>query len=94
MAKKTLQEKFEEYHVENPHVLSLLVEFTSEIKKSGRKHYGIGAVFERIRWHVDIETDNDPFKLNNNYRSRYVRLLEREHPEFEGFYRKRTLLAE
>ena len=90
----TLQEKFELYHRENPHILPLLVRFVNEAKASGRKHYSINAIFERIRWHLDIETTGDVFKLNNNYRSRYVRLLEKEHPEYDGFFFKRALDGE
>jgi len=90
----TLQEKFELYHRENPHILPLLVRFVNEAKASGREHYSINAIFERIRWHMDIETTGDEFKLNNNYRSRYVRLLEKEHPEYEGFFFKRALASE
>jgi len=90
----TLQEKFEIYHRENPHILPLLVRFVNEAMESGREHYSINAIFERIRWHLDIETTGDAFKLNNNYRSRYVRLLEKEHPEYEGFFFKRALSDE
>lgn len=90
----TLQEKFEIYHRANPHVLPLLVKFVDEAVASGRKHYSINAIFERIRWHMDIETTGDDFKLNNNYRSRYVRLLEQEHPEYVGFFFKRALSSE
>lgn len=90
----TLQEKFELYHRENPHILPLLVRFVNEAKESGREHYSINAIFERIRWHLDIETTGDVFKLNNNYRSRYVRLLEKEYPEYEGFFFKRALASE
>ena len=38
-------------------------------------------------------TDRDGFKLNNNFTSRYARLIEREHPELRGFFRKRRLRA-
>lgn len=90
----TLQEKFEIYHRANPHIFPLLIKFVDEAKAAGREHYSINAIFERIRWHMDIETIGDPFKLNNNYRSRYVRLLEQQHPEYNGFFFKRALASE
>lgn len=88
----SLEAKFQRYHRNNPDVFALLLRFTLEAKRRGYRHYGVGAVFERIRWHMDIEThDKEGFKLNNNYRSRYVRLLEQLFPEHAGFYRKREL---
>ena len=97
MIKDQIQRDFETFHNDNPHVFSLLVKFTAAVRATGRKHYSINAVFERIRWHTDIETVHGEhlvdFKLNNNFRSRYVRLLEEEHPYFHGFYHKRQLQA-
>lgn len=90
----SIQDQFEAFHAANPHVFDLLVKYTQRLRDSGRKHYSINAVFERIRWHLNVEIRGDEeFKLNNNYRSRYVRLLETEHPEFTGFYRTRELKA-
>ena len=37
---------------------------------------------------------NDGFKYNNNYTPYYVRLLEKEHPEFIGFFEKRRVKKE
>lgn len=91
----TIARKFEQYHKDNPKIFEKLVEYTRYLKyEKKRSNYGIGAVFERIRWHLDVETnDPDGWKINNNYRSRYVRLLEEQYPEFLGFYRKRKLIS-
>jgi len=91
MLEKTmnLDDRFQQYHHDNPHVFPLFVRFTLEAKKRGFKNFGAKAVFERIRWHMNFETIGDPFKINNSYTALYVRLLESEHPEFIGFYRKR-----
>lgn len=92
---RPLAERFEEYHAANPHIFELLVKYTRHLIESGRTGYGINGVFERIRWHMDVETkDPDGYKMNNNYRAKYVRLLESEYPEFVGFYKKRRLRSE
>jgi len=89
--KSRLDRLFEEYDKEHPHVFRLFKTFALSLKKRGLKHYGAKAIMERIRWQVAFETGNDGFKINNNFTSRYARKLEREMPEFKGFFRKRVL---
>jgi hypothetical protein len=84
--------KFEQFHRDNPRVYELIARFIGEIREKGFRHYSINSIFERIRWHVDIETRaEDPFKLNNNYRSHYVRKIEQDFPHLKGFFATRTL---
>lgn len=89
----TIQEKFEEFHKQNPKIYLLLKKFSKKIMERGYDTYSINAVFERIRWHVEVDTAGDSFKMNNNYRSRYARMLMEENPEFEGLYRTRQLTS-
>lgn len=84
-----LLKKMWAFHQENPHVYELFKRFTLEAIKSGRAHYSVNAIFERIRWYTDIETKNDPFKINNNHRPYYARMFMDQHPEHEGFFRIR-----
>lgn len=92
MIKRNLNDRFNEYHKSNPYVFDLFIRFTMEAKRRGYKRFSAKAVFERIRWHMNVETeDADGFKINNNYTSRYVRLLEKFFPEHKDFYRKREL---
>lgn len=88
---KVLEEKFETYHKENPQLYKLFERFAREALSSGYKTFSAYAIFERIRWHVAIETVGDPFKLNNNYRPYYARKLMFDQPEFEGFFNTRSL---
>jgi hypothetical protein len=88
-----IQESFDEYHRNNPTIYRLIIKYALEAKSSGYPHYSINGIFERIRWHINIESDGSKFKLNNNYRSRYVRLIETYYPELRGFFRMRELLA-
>lgn len=78
------------YHQENPQVYDLLLRFTKEVYVRGRRRYSIVAVFERVRWYTTIETNGDEFKLNNNYRSCYSRLIMHEHPQFNGMFSTRV----
>lgn len=82
----TLQEKFEIYHAENPQVFDLFKRYAIMAKDKGFKNFSAKAIFERLRWHYNIETVGDPFKLNNNYTAYYARKLMTEDIRFDGFF--------
>lgn len=89
----TIQEAFEAFHAANPWVYDALCRLTRRGLAGGRRRLGIGMLFEVLRWNVLLATD-DPasdFKLNNNYRSRYVRLMLTEHEEWSGVFELREL---
>jgi hypothetical protein len=75
-----IEQAFVTFHADNPQVYEQLVKYARAAKAAGRRHFGIGMLWERLRWYVNVETtDQSGLKLNNNYRSRYARLLmERE----------------
>lgn len=82
-----IKEKFIEYHRQNPHIFDLFLKYARELVKANRKHYGVVAISERIRWHLNVETVGDEFKINNNYRSCYARLLVAKYPqEFQTMF--------
>ena len=88
---KHLKIKFQEYHMDNLAVYDLFVGFAKEVKSAGWGTYSSKSIFERIRWHVDIETAGDSFKLNNNYTAYYARKMMSEYPDFKDFVRVREL---
>ena len=83
---KHIEEKFETYHKDNPHVYDLFVKFAKEAKGSGMTKFSANGIFERIRWFTNIETTGERFKISNNYRPYYARKMMKEYPEFEGFF--------
>jgi hypothetical protein len=82
----TLREKFEDYHTQNPQVYELFKKFCYQLIERGFDHYSANAIFERIRWHVNVETTGDEFKMNNNYRAFYARMFMEEHPLYNDFF--------
>lgn len=87
----SIAEKFHEFHKNNPDVYNLLVKYALECKQAGLKKYSINALFERIRWHTNIEIRSDTeFKLSNNHRSMYARLLDKDE-RFTGMFRMKQL---
>ncbi len=99
--KSDLELKFEQFHSDNPHIYTLFCRFALEAARR-RDHYSVAAIWERIRWHLDVETDEEmknpddrdkSLKLNNNHKAYYARMFHKDHPHLDGFFRTRELTA-
>jgi len=84
---------FWEFHRKNPQVYRKVVEMTRQARLRGKRKIGMKMLFEVIRWEHLVHTRSDDFALNNNYTSRYVRLLSEEHPELADMFETRRLLG-
>ena len=82
------------WHKKNPKVWNLFVIFSFEAIKAGHKHYSHWAVMQRIRWHTDVETKGDKFKISNDWFAYYARLFHAIYPEYNGFFRIKPLKSE
>jgi hypothetical protein len=85
-----IEKNFKDFHKNNPDIFDLFTQYAKEIRAAGFERYSANAIFERIRWHKDIQTSGDRFKMNNNYRAFYARKLMKEDPSFQGFFAIRT----
>lgn len=93
---RTIQERFEQFLAQNPHVFALFRRFAEQARQAGKRRYSADALLHRLRWHIDIElqaTEGEEFRLNNNYSSRLSRKLVELDPTFEGFFETRKLKA-
>jgi hypothetical protein len=91
-----IQARFEIYHQANPAVYQQIVRLARKAKASGLESYSIAGIFEVLRWEMAIIT-RDPsstFKISNDYRSRYARLVMEQEPDLEGFFHLRELRSE
>lgn len=86
-----LDKKFWAFHKENPQVFEKLEELALQAYTHGRKKIGIGMIFEVLRWNSNMSTSGDNYKLNNSYRSRYVRILIDKHPEYKNLFETRRI---
>jgi len=84
-----VSEKWKRFHNDNPQVYDLIKHFTFQAINAGHKHYSIQMITERVRWHTMIETNGEPFKMNNSHNAYYARLFMKDHPEHAGFFRTR-----
>lgn len=90
-----VQRRFQKFHNENPHVYRKLLQLARQVQERGFRNYSIWALFSRLRWHYDFETQSeDGFKLCNDFTSRYSRMLMENEPELAGFFRIRPLKSE
>lgn len=91
----TIDEAFDLFHTANPWVYDALVRLARDLVAAGRERVGIGMLFEVLRWQWALGTA-DPtseFKLNNNYRSRYARLIMSRETDLDGVFETRALTS-
>ena len=89
----TRADKFHEFHAKNPQVISQLEEIANMTIKSGQEHFSINYLFEVVRYLAWTKTNDvySDFKLNNNYRSHYARLMIERNPKMAKIIKTRAL---
>ena len=87
--------QFIDFHSKNPHVVRLLARFADELTMAGHEKLSISLLTERVRWEGAVTTDSaDGFKINNNFRAHYARILPILYPRFAGKFSTRRSAAE
>lgn len=93
-----LDAEFQRFHDAHPEIYADLVRMARTAKNAGHVRYSIAALFEVLRWERTVLNDGsnetgppDAFKLNNNLRSRYARLIMREVSDLDDFFEVRAL---
>lgn len=81
-------DKFKEYHEQNPHLYEAFKSVALDAMKMGFTNYGANGIFEIIRW-KRAERGEGEFKINNNYAPLFARLFVNEYPQHKDFFRFR-----
>jgi hypothetical protein len=89
--KTEAESAFQKFHEENPTVYKKLVGMTHDLKARGHRKIGMQMLFEVLRWRSMLQTHGDPYKLNNNYCSRYARLIMANEEGLEDMFELREL---
>lgn len=85
--------RFDRFHESHHEVYEGLLALTRKYHSAGRRR-GISFFVEVLRHSFFMEgRDDQGFKLNNDFRSRYARLIEERNPDLAGYFRKRRLRA-
>lgn len=88
----TIEERFAEFHANNPDVYTELVRLARRAKARGHRRMGIELCFGALRWNRFMSTTGEGgFKLNDHFTSRYARLLMAQEPDLADFFETREL---
>lgn len=90
----TIRERFDRFHERNPAVYDRLAELARTWAKSRAGRQSIAMLYEVLRWEWGLSTQGDPFKLNNDYRAYYARLLMEREPDLRGVFETRGVGAD
>lgn len=88
-----LERAFIEFHEKNPHVYERLVKLARDLRARGHRKLGIGMLYEVVRWMHYMETTDAEFKLNNNHRSRYARMIMSKESDLSDAFDVRELTS-
>ena len=89
----SIEVAFWNFHTNHPEVYEGLVRLAYQAVNAGRERIGIKMLFEVLRWEwiiTGLPDASEEFKLNNNYTSRYARLI-MEEPGLGDVFETRRL---
>lgn len=90
----SIQQDFERFHRRNPHVYAELARLARLYHARLGTFPGIGMLWEVARWNLSLDTAGaSVWKLNNDLRSRYARLLMEQEPDLADAFETRRLRA-
>jgi hypothetical protein len=89
---QSIEERFENFHANNPHVYELLVSLARKAKARGRDKIGMKMLYEVARWHFYLNANSEEdYALNNDYTSRYARMIADKEPDLTEMFEFRKL---
>jgi hypothetical protein len=90
------RQQFLAFHAEHPEVYWRLRALAFQYRRRGFDRVGIATLFEVLRYERDMQGVRDAkgFRLNNNYKAHYARMLMVNNPELDGIFETRNMRAE
>lgn len=82
---------FQQYDQENPHIWELYKSLAIKLAKEGRRQIGSKYIFEQMRYDYNFTSNNDPFKVNNNFAPLYSRKFVLNYPEYGSLFKFKQL---
>jgi hypothetical protein len=91
----TEETAFDRFHAENPRVYEVLVRLAREwVNRFGGHKLGIATLYETARWEISLATNAPDFRLNNNFRAYYARLIMAQERDLTGLFDLRASKAD
>lgn len=91
----SIEKAFWLFHDANPWVYTALVRLARDMRSRGRERIGMKMLFEVLRWQwyrTTIDASSE-FALNNNYTSRFARLIADREPDLADVFETRKLTS-
>ena len=87
---------FVRFHTENPQVYRELVRLARQAYERGYRRLGIELLLNLVRWNEMMSTRPDAmgFKINNNFKAYYVRMIQHYEPELGSMFTTRRSYAD
>lgn len=94
-----IYKRFEKFHTENPSVYDNLVRLAREFRRKGSNHnrkMGIGMLYEVLRWnyYMSVEAGEEEYKLSNDFRAPYARLIMDQEPDLQDAFNLRCSVVD
>lgn len=89
----TIEGRFLKAHREHPEIFEALRDLALDLVRQGWTHFGVSTIWEVLRYRsmLTTSTGDERFKLNDNHKSRYARLLADQVPELAEVFELRRL---
>lgn len=91
ISKLPTDQAFYAFHNANRWIVVELEKIAWEMIRSGHKKIGIQACIEIFRWETRRHTISNDFKMNNNFASRYARMIMDRNPHWGQVFEIRKL---
>lgn len=79
--------RFQDFLDTDPEVYQEFKKLAFRMKRTGRKRYSAETIVNVLRWERDLQTHDEEFKINNNFKPLMARVLLCECPtDFTGFF--------
>lgn len=91
---RSIEARFRSFHAAHPEVYVQLCRLARRLVRRGYTHLGIGMLWETMRYRTMLGAavpEEDEYRLNNIYRSRYARLIMQQEPDLAGMFELREL---
>lgn len=91
--------RFQKFHSNNQEVYNNLVRLARKFRSRSyniNRKMSVSMLFEVLRWNYFIEVDqgDEEFKLSNDFRAPYARLIMQQEPDLSDAFNTRTSVVD
>jgi len=94
-----ISNRFNRFHQANPEVYNNLVRLARDFRRRAQNHnrpMGIAMLFEVLRWnyYLSVDLGEEDFKLSNDFRAPYARLIMSQEPDLKDAFKTKTSVVD